>query len=78
MKINTFYKKIKDIRDKAVMSKPAGQVLDSTVGKAGVKLGNAVIKGVKAPVKSIKKSWDVNQAFRNKNSTAEKFRQNSK
>lgn len=75
MKESTYFKKMKDIRDKAVMSKPVGKVLNSKAGKVGVKVGDAVIKGAKAPGKFIKKQWNKNQAFRNKHSTAEKFRQ---
>lgn len=36
---------------KLAMSKGVGKVLDSKVGKAGVKVGNAVIKGSVAPLK---------------------------
>lgn len=60
------------------MSKPVGKVLDSKAGKAGVKVGNKIIKAVKAPAKLLKKKWDVNQAYRNKNSTYEKYMQNNK
>lgn len=78
MKKDTYFKKVDAIRKKAAMSKPVGQVLDSTVGKTGVKIGDTVIKGVKTPGKILKKQWDKNQAFRNKNSTREKFERNSK
>jgi len=37
------------------MSKPVGKVLDSKAGKLGVKVGNKVIKGAKAPGKLVKK-----------------------
>lgn len=63
---------------KIAMSKPVGKVLDSRVGKAGVKVGKKVIKAVKAPAKLLKKKWDLNQAFRNKNSTRQKFESNSR
>lgn len=63
---------------KVAMSKPVGKVLDSKVGKTGVKVGNKVIKAGKAIGKSIKKSWGTNQAFRNKNSTKEKYMESLK
>jgi len=66
------------IKTKIAMSKPVGKVLDSKLGKVGVKVGDTVIKAVKAPAKLLKKKWDVNQAFRNKNSTKEKFLKQSK
>ena len=42
-------------------------------------LGASVGKKIATmPGRVIKKQWDKNQAFRNKNSTREKFEQNSK
>ena len=38
----------------------------------------AVKKVVKAPLNLIKKQWDKNQAFRNKNATYEQYKQNWK
>lgn len=66
------------IKNKIAMSKPAGKVLDSKAGKAGVKVGNRIVKAAKAPAKLLKKKWDANQSFRNKNSTYEKYMQNNK
>lgn len=40
------------------MSKPVGRVLDSKVGKAGVAVGNAVIKGAKSLMPDWKKVGD--------------------
>lgn len=77
MKKDTYLKKMDSMR-KIAMSKPVGNILDSKVGKAGVKVGNAVIKGVKAPLKVLKDKAGVQKSFRNKNSTEQKFRQNSK
>ena len=54
------------------------------LGKLGsVKVDPSEIKKtvknvVNAPGKILKKQWNKNQAFRNKNSTEQKFRQNSK
>lgn len=61
---------------KFAMSKPVGKVLDSKVGKVGIKVGNKVIKAAKAPAKLVQKKWNANQAYRNKNSTYEKHMQN--
>lgn len=71
-------KKIKNNYQKVAMSKPVGKVLDSRVGKVGVKVGNSAIKAVKAPVKIIKKKWAANQAFKNKNATYEQYKSNWK
>ena len=71
-------KNIKNNFTKVAMSKPVGRVLDSKLGKTGVKVGNTVIKGVKAPGKIIKKNWAGSQAFRNKNDTYEKYKSNWK
>lgn len=73
MKESTYWNKVKNIKTKAAMSKPVGKVLDSKAGKAGVKVGDAVIKGVKAPGKFIKKQWNKNQAYKNKFDTKEKY-----
>ena len=70
--------KKQSVYQKFAMSKPVGKVLDSKVGKAGVKVGDNIIKGVKAPGKFINKQWKKNQEFKNKNSTQEKFNKNSK
>jgi hypothetical protein len=67
-----FYKKIKDIRDKSskatsstwqniAMSKTAGKVLDSKVGKAGVKVGNNVMKPFKAVGEYLKENGRLNK-----------------
>jgi hypothetical protein len=63
---------------KIAMSKPVGKVLDSKPGKVGVKVGNKIIKAAKAPGKLLKRKWEVNQAYRNKNDTYDKFMQNNK
>lgn len=73
MKESTYFKKMKAIRDKAAMSKPVGKVLDSKAGKVGVKVGDGIIKGVKGAGNLIKKKWEVNQAYKNKFDTKEKY-----
>jgi len=45
----------KKLFTKIAMSKPVGKVLDSKVGKAGVAVGNKIIKGVKRLKPDMKK-----------------------
>lgn len=68
MNKDTLFKKMEAIRRAAVKNVPSA--LSNTQ--------QAVKKVVGAPVKLVKKQWNKNQAFRNKNSTKEKFEQNSK
>lgn len=65
MKKSTFQKKMNMARMPKVAPKKMGVV-------------DTVKNIVSAPGKFIKKQWEKNEAFRNKNSTIEKYRQNSK
>jgi len=50
----------------------------TTIKMPKKRLTNTVKKVITAPARLVKKQWNKNQAFRNKNSTKAKFEQNSK
>lgn len=55
-----------------------GEMMKAATPKKVKKVVKALASAPKKAGKLLKKKWDVNQAYRNKNDTYEKFMQNNK